>query len=234
MQDLIEFKWSEFGFAFHCVGSVIHLVQISILIFYINYVYINGSLELDTDGKPLNGNPFSIILLTGIIYPLCYSIIQCFKVGPVEYLSEFGNWFDIFYIIGSILMSILHLVTSPFFFVSKLVMIFVITQSIFRTFKSMRIIALYSPIVTMLQTVVYDLRIFLLFYGILLGFFTLTFGVLGNGNPNPDINPVLALAKAEALYYGEGYLGIEYLDIHRLIGSFIDVMKVSVGDFSII
>jgi len=150
IQDLIDFKWDEFGFYFHAVGSAIHLVQISILVFYINYVYINGSLELDSDGKPVNGNPFAIILLTGIIYPFCYSTIQCFKTGPADYLSDYGNWFDIFYIIGSILMSIFHLISSPFFFVSKAIMIFVITQSIFRTFKTMRIIALYSPIVTML------------------------------------------------------------------------------------
>ena len=60
----------------------------------------------------------------------------------------------------------------------------------------MRIIALYSPIVTMLQTVIYDLRIFLLFYGILVGMFSLTIGTLGIGNPHPDINPTLALVKA--------------------------------------
>ena len=127
IQDLIDFKWDEFGFSFHCVGSVIHMVQISILVFYINYVYISGSLELDSDGKPVNGNPFAIILLTGIIYPLGYSTIQCLKTGPAEYLMDYGNWFDIFYIIGSILMSVFHLITSPFFFVSKAIMIFVIT-----------------------------------------------------------------------------------------------------------
>ena len=153
------------------------------------------------------------------------------KTGPAEYLTDYGNWFDIFYIIGSILMSVLHLVTSPFFFVSKAVMIFVITQSIFRTFKTLRIITLYSPIVTMLQTVVYDLRIFLLFYGILVGMFSLTIGVLGNGNANPDINPSLALAKAQAIAEGDGYLGIEYLDIHRLVGNLIDTLKLSMGDF---
>lgn len=47
IQDLIDFKWDEFGFSFHCVASMIHAVQISILVFYVNYVYISGSLELD-------------------------------------------------------------------------------------------------------------------------------------------------------------------------------------------
>ena len=207
------------------------MVQIIILIIYVNYVYINGSLEVTTDGKLINGNPFAYVLLTGIIYPMCYSIIQCMKTGPGEYLMDYGNWFDIFYIIGSILMSIFHLVTSPFFFVSKAVMIFVITQSIVRTFKTMRIITLYSPIVTMLQTVIYDLRIFLLFYGILVGMFSLAIGVIGNGNPHPDINPGLALAKAVAILEGDGYLGIEYLEMHRLLANFVDTLKLSMGDF---
>jgi hypothetical protein len=234
IQELIDFKWNEFGFNFHLIGSLIHMVQISILIFYVNYVYIRGSLEVTADGKLVNGNPAAIILLTGIIYPLCYSVIQSMRVGTAEYFQDYGNWFDMFYILGSITMSILHLVTSPFFFVSKAVMIFVITQSIFRTFKCMRIITLYSPIVTMLQTVVYDLRIFLLFYMILVGFFSLTLGVLGNGNAHPDISPAFAEEKALAIESGEPYLGIEYLDIPRIIANFIDVLQVSTGEFKLV
>jgi hypothetical protein len=213
LQDVIEFKWNEFGFNFHLVGSTIHMVQLCILIFYVNYVYIGGNLEVDDKGHIVGSNPAAIVLLTGIIYPMCYSFVQAFRVGILEYLSDFGNWFDLFYILGSILMSILHLILSPFFFVSKAVMIFVIAQSIIRTFKCMRIITLYSPIVTMLTTVVFDLRIFIFFYMILVGMFSLTICVLGNGNPNADINPALAKAKAEAIEAGEGYLGIEYLTI---------------------
>ena len=65
----------------------------------------------------------------------------------------------------------------------------------------------------------------------MVGFFSLTFGVLGNGNPHPDINPALALAKAEALETGDGYIGIEYLDIPRLLANFIETIKISTGDF---
>ena len=61
--------------------------------------------------------------------------------------------------------------------------------------------------------------------------FSLTIGVLGNGNPHPDINPALALAKLEAIEAGEGYLGIEYLEMHRLIGNLVDTLKLSLGDF---
>jgi hypothetical protein len=153
------------------------------------------------------------------------------KVGPRVYLTDFSNWFDMFYIFGSLLMSILHLTTSPFLFECKAVMIFVITQSILRTFKTMRIITLYSPIVTMLENVVYDLKEFILFFIILIAMFSLTIGVLGNGNPHPTISPALAYAKAEAIEAGEGYLGIEYHDIGRLTANFIETFKISVGDF---
>ena len=86
IEDLIEFKWNEFGFTFHLIGSLIHMVQMIILIFYVNYVYISGNLEVASDGKLVKGNPFAYILLTGIIYPMCYSIVQSMKVGPSEYL----------------------------------------------------------------------------------------------------------------------------------------------------
>jgi hypothetical protein len=96
---------------------------------------------------------------------------------------------------------------DPFNILSKIVMIFVILQSIVRTFKSMRIIELYSPIVTMLAAVFYDLRIFLLFYMILVGKMSLLFGILGCSNPNFDINPSFATKKAEAISEGDDYVG---------------------------
>lgn len=49
------------------------------------------------------------------------------------------NLMDVLYIIGSIAMSISHLVNNPFDIVSKIIMIFVIMLSIIRTFKFMRI-----------------------------------------------------------------------------------------------
>ena len=61
--------------------------------------------------------------------------------------------------------------------------------------------------------------------------FSLTIGIIGNGNPHPDINPGLALAKSIAIAEGDGYLGIEYLEMHRLIGNFVDTLKLSMGDF---
>jgi hypothetical protein len=40
LKDIIEFKWSTYGFKFHLMGSLIHSFQIGILIFYTNFIYI--------------------------------------------------------------------------------------------------------------------------------------------------------------------------------------------------
>lgn len=156
------------------------------------------------------------------------------KTGVWDYLTNPANYFDILYIFGSILMSLLHITVDPFQILSKVVMIFVILQSIVRTFKCMRIIELYSPIVTMLQAVFYDLRIFLLFYGILVGKFSLLFCILGCANPNFEINPVYTLSKAQALAEDGDWFGQEYMEMHLLLARLIDTLKVSLGDLGLL
>lgn len=231
LEEIIEFKWTTYGFKFHLLGSVIHMFQISILIFYVNFIYIQASLEINPDGSIKGGNPYAAILLGGIVYPFCYESTQMVKSGPIDYITTPGNYFDILYIFGSILMSLLHMTMDPFNILSKIVMIFVILQSIVRTFKSMRIIELYSPIITMLAAVFYDLRIFLLFYMILVGKMSLLFGILGCSNPAFDINPLFAVAREEAIEAGDGYVGQEYAGMHLLVANFIDTLKASMGDF---
>jgi len=204
------------------------------LIFYVNFVYLQASLKVGDDGRIEGGNPYALILLGGIVYPFCYESTRMVKTGVWDYLTNPANYFDILYIFGSILMSLLHITVDPFQILSKVVMIFVILQSIVRTFKCMRIIELYSPIVTMLQAVFYDLRIFLLFYGILVGKFSLLFSILGCAIPNYEINPVYTLAKAQALAEDGDYYGQEYMDMHLLMARLIDTLKVSLGDLGLI
>ena len=60
-------------------------------------------------------------------------------------------------------------------------MLVIIILLIFKTFFFLRIIESYTPIVIMLVNVMYDLRVFLLFYFILLLMYSLLFGVIGVG-----------------------------------------------------
>lgn len=91
-----------------------------------------------------------------------------------------------------------------------------------KTFFYLRIFPSLTPIVVMITEVVYDLRIFLMFYLILIGAFCNIFAVLGLGN-----------------YTGDGKIdrsssGKEYESIGLHIGEFFWTFKISLGDFSAI
>lgn len=51
-----------------------------------------------------------------------------------------------------------------------------------KSFFFLRVYPTLTPIIVMLKTVIYDLRIFMLFYTILIGLFSLVFAVIGLGN----------------------------------------------------
>ena len=69
LQELIEFKWNEFGMPLHLFGIIIHFCYIVILFLYTNLIYLQGLEEGNVH------NPYSIYLLAGIIYPALYEII---------------------------------------------------------------------------------------------------------------------------------------------------------------
>jgi hypothetical protein len=79
LQDLIEFKWNEFGMMVHLVGCMMHMCQIAILIFYVHFIYIENHLcKSVITGKEnkmeCEDNVYAIVLLGGIIYPFIYEI----------------------------------------------------------------------------------------------------------------------------------------------------------------
>jgi hypothetical protein len=80
------------------------------------------------------------------------------------------------------------LTASPRKVMCKVFMLIIIFLGLLRTFTFLKIIASLSPIVTMLTNVVYDLRIFLFFYVILVVLFSLLLGILGIGNRNIEGN----------------------------------------------
>lgn len=178
LQELIDFKWNATGYALHLFGFCIHCCYISILALYTKEVYIDG--KGNDSGEE---NTLSLALLAGILYPALYETIQMFKNGFLDYITDTGNWIDLVYIGGSIIMSQLHRAEpGPYHFVGKLFMIVVVILAIRRTFTFLRIFRDLSPIVTMLTNVIWDLRIFLCFYVILLTLFSLIYGVIGLGN----------------------------------------------------
>ena len=98
---------------------------------------------------------YALVLLAGILYPFIYESLQLFQVGPMDYFSDLGNYIDLVYILGSIVMTFIHLTVSPYIFVSKFLMAMIVTLAIRRTFNFLRIFSQLSPIVTMLNNVIW-------------------------------------------------------------------------------
>ena len=71
------------------------MTYVSILILYINKIYILG----DNDDKPM------LLMLLGlaIVYPTCFELFQQYKLGFRKYFSDIGNFSDILYTCGGIL-----------------------------------------------------------------------------------------------------------------------------------
>ena len=107
-------------------------------------------------------------------------------------------------------------------------MIFIILLAIIKTFFYLKIFGALSPIVTMLTNVIYDLRIFMLFYIILIVLFSLLLGVLGLGNKFIDGGFKKMYGKATA---ADGYPGAEYANVGLYFGNILTVLRMLMGDF---
>jgi hypothetical protein len=143
-------------------------------------------------------------------------------------LLDFGNLLDLLFLFSSAAAPIHHLVTDPFNNTSRFLMIISILLSITRTFKLMRIFKDFSPIVTMLSNVVYDLRIFMIFYMILSALFSILLGIIGIGNMK------LNEEFKEAFAGQDSYLGEEFKYLGLMIQNFMETLKISTGDFGLI
>ena len=90
---------------------------------------------------------------------------------------------------------------------SKIVLIALILISCVKTLFYLKILKAFSYIVTMVLSVVLDLKVFLTFYGILVTMFSLLFDVVGR-NPSP-----------------------EYGHLWYFAGNWLAVVRLSLGDF---
>ena len=161
-----------------------------------------------------------------------------FKNGIGEYLSDLGNYIDLIYIWGSIAMSILHMILTPYATISKILMSLIVILAIRRTFSFLKLFSTLSPIVTMLTNVFWDLRIFLTFYAILILLFSLMYGVLGIANYKlegrfQDTFYKVPENKTERVLDEEAP-GIEYEKIGLFLGNIFQTVRISMGDFAVI
>ena len=219
IQELIQFKWDKYARKHHIFGCMMHLFYIFTLVLYINIVYIHNS------GSPKDQQTYSILLAFGILYPAMYDWTQMFRGGLENYFSDFWNYTDLLYIWSSIGNVICQNVNGPFHLLSKILMIIIIILALIKTFFFLRIFNALSPIVTMLTNVIYDLRIFLFFYTILIILFSLLLGILGIGNKNIPGEFKTQFADAEE------YPGSEYANVGLFVGNLLSTLRMSMGDF---
>lgn len=173
LKELIDFKWVTYSQKWHILGCIMHFLYMFTIVLFVQHVYI----EMDLEEK----HYYDTILAAGILYPLTYDTMQLWRVGVKEYFSEFWNYTDFAFIWLGVANVIMQSFDEPFALYNKLVFILVILMAIIKTFFFLRIFGSLSYIVTMLTHVIYDLRIFLLFYFMLIFMFSLIFGVLGIG-----------------------------------------------------
>ena len=219
IQELIEFKWERYARTHHVVGCFMHILYICTLVVYINIVYINNA------GTEDEKRIYTFLLAVGILYPALYDWSQMYRSGPAEYFSDAWNYTDLLYIWSSIGNIVAQNLSGPFALISKLLMIIIIMLALVKTFFFLRIFDALSPIVTMLTNVIYDLRIFLGFYTILIVLFSLLLGILGIGNKN--------IPGGFKDTYGEAeeYPGSEYANVGLFVGNLLSTLRMSMGDF---
>lgn len=108
-------------------------------------------------------------------------------------------------------------------------MIVVILLAIIKTFFYLRVFENLSYIVTMLKHVIYDLRVFLIFYFFMVYLFSLVFSVLGVGNMLvPGEYKDLRDDPPDTFY---DIPNEEYDKVGMVVGNMIFVMRASIGDF---
>jgi len=166
-----------------------------------------------------------MLLAVGVLYPALYDWTQMYRSGLSEYFSDFWNYTDCLYIWSSIGNIICQNMVGPFSLISKMLMIIIIVVALIKTFFFLRIFDALSPIVTMLTNVIYDLRIFLFFYAILIVLFSLLLGILGIGNKY--------IPGGFKDTYGDSdeYPGSEYDNVGLFVGNLLSTLRMSMGDF---
>ena len=226
-QQLIKFKWDTFAWALHMRGCVMHFFYLFIMILYINSVYISNKME--------EQGFYSVLLIFGVLYPTWYDTLQLIKVGPKAYFSDLGNYSDILYTWGSIVNVYLQNYSNPQDIMNKIIMGVLLLQQLIKSFFYLRIFDTLSYIVTMINRVIYDLRVFLLFYFILIIIFSQIFAVIGVGNKNLDggfkefVDEIDAYNEANGTFIDAP--NEEYGQIGLFFGYIIQTLRNSLGDF---
>ena len=140
--------------------------------------------------------------------------------------------------IFSSLSSVVYLTNAnPFFLANKALLVSVIIYQIGKTMFFLRIFDTLSYLVTMIYTVLYDLRIFMIFYMILIFFFSLIMCVLSMcnykipGKFQDEYNLYKDMTEMELAQKNIHLTYQEYKVIGPMWGNMFNMIRLSLGDF---
>lgn len=221
IQQLIDFKWEAYGRQHHLLGCVMHFIYCLTVIEYVFVTYIKGDQE--------RTHSYALLMGLFLVYPWLYDFTQLCFLGPRAYLQDGYNYIDMFYIYGGYVNIIVSVVYGPYLLFCKITIMTIIIIIISKSFFFLRIFPSFTPIVVMLNTVIYDLKIFLVFYIFLLLMYGQTLAVLGVGNINRT--GLFQDRYGNREHLDEPYPGEEYHGIGQMAGYFLWAMRISLGDY---
>lgn len=123
--------------------------------------------------------------------------------------------------------------TESFEFHNKLLMTVIMLMQISKTFFFLRIFESLSFLVTMIYRVMSDLKVFLLFFSILIVLFAMVFAVIGVGNTNVpgDLQDFANAIDAGEEDEPENFPYEEYEHIGLFAGNILTTLRIALGDF---
>ena len=123
--------------------------------------------------------------------------------------------------------------TESFEFHNKLLMTVIMLMQISKTFFFLRIFESLSFLVTMIYRVMSDLKVFLLFFFILIVLFAMVFAVIGVGNTNVpgDLQDFANAIDAGEEDEPENFPYEEYEHIGLFAGNILTTLRIALGDF---
>jgi len=119
---------------------------------------------------------------------------------------------------------VFQLTYEPWHAASTIAMSLVIALALVKTMFFLRIFDNLAYLVTLIREVIYDLRVFMLLYVILVYMFSLILGVLGWQNYTRDTEQWSAMQESMK------YPGVEYHHIGRFLGNIVTIARMSIGD----
>jgi hypothetical protein len=195
VKDMIDFKWEHFAQRSHFIGAFFHTLLVGSMMYYINSVFMQIH-DTDENGVIIYPKPNMYGLAgmqVGMFYAAWHDAFQMVKLQG-EYFKDKWNYLDIVYILLGYYNIWLQHSGATLALRSRIVFIAIIYLCLMKTFFFLRIVMSYSYIVTMIVNVVADLRVFLLFFAILMVMFSAVFDVIGRAQAEEytNINPFFA------------------------------------------